>query len=296
MAVNLIEWGATNVVTAALIGLEETVPGDMHSYTPVWVCGNFSLQANVSSLDADTGLVKELKNRWDNVLTDQGALGAEYYGVSTVSGSNDFTFPLLAAEVLISVELAAVISVSGFIFLLVVFTGADGSLSVVGTVSMVSILVLSFYCHLQFVTDTVDLLDIVVLIAITGMVVDFPCHVIMEYQHSTATATATTTTTNTTGDGTVAQSKPGVCACAVAWLPEPLVRSSAYISRALIAPLILTVIAGIPLLFATFQLLRKTGQYMIILGIVSYAYCITVLPLLLSLELFLKRRPAVPNA
>jgi uncharacterized membrane protein YdfJ with MMPL/SSD domain len=52
---------------------------------------------------------------------------------------------------------------------------------------------------------------------------------------------------------------------------------------ALLAPLILIVLMGVPLLFATFALIQKTGQYIIIMAIVAYAASLTLLPGLLML-------------
>ena len=51
-------------------------------------------------------------------------------------------------------------------------------LMLTGTIVMTLILATTFCLHLYFTTNVVDLLDIVVLIAIIGMIVDFPVHML----------------------------------------------------------------------------------------------------------------------
>ena len=61
-----------------------------------------------------------------------------------------------------------------------------------------------------------------------------------------------------------------------------LTETVVYMRGALLAPLILVIIIGIPLLFATFTLLQKTGQYLIIMAIVSYIVSVSILPGILA--------------
>jgi len=69
------------------------------------------------------------------------------------------------------------VSVAGFLGLL----RGDVGVTIIGALSMSAILITAFFVHLHVVSYEVDLLDIVVLIAITGMVVDFPARFIIEY-------------------------------------------------------------------------------------------------------------------
>lgn len=50
----------------------------------------------------------------------------------------------------------------------------------------------------------------------------------------------------------------------------------------LIQILILSAIAGVCLLFATFVLLRKTGEYIVIIAAVSYVYSLIILPYMIA--------------
>jgi len=66
-------------------------------------------------------------------------------------------------------------------------------------------------------------------------------------------------------------------------VPKSLYMSTLVSFRALWRPLILIVLSGLPLLFATFALLHKTAIYIIILSVVSYVVTNFVMPFLLAL-------------
>ena len=242
---------------------------------------------------------------------------------------------LLASEVLFSIELAAVISAAGFVVLLCVFTSSDIALTLLGTLAMFVIIAISICIHEYFFPGDFDLLDIVVLIAIMGMAVDFPIHYLMEFiisrqhyhtkkenedededndgersnstinnsgsgrsqlssfvgsnpnyippqealdhsQHSPLTPTDPNPNGNNSGGGKKEKFFP------------PLKTTMKYMTASLIAPLILTFLSGFPLLYAEFQLLRKCGQYIIILAVVSYVYCVFSLAYLMQLGCTLK--------
>jgi hypothetical protein len=210
----LLAWGIATTANAALIGIEiedstqtsllssviaqSTSTGtrssslfnmrsavadadDFSTIMPIWVCNNFSVVSPVPSLIADTAAAQSLLSKWKAVFAGQSSASAATYGVSVQMSSDAFTLPLLASEVLTSIEIAGIVSLLGFIVLLFVFT-FDFCLTLSGTLIMTVILCMTFCLHLYFVTNIVDLLDIVVLIAIIGMIVDFPIHMLKYFQ------------------------------------------------------------------------------------------------------------------
>ena len=65
----------------------------------------------------------------------------------------------------------------------------------------------------------------------------------------------------------------------------PLSQTVRYMRTALLGPLVLSVLSGLPLLLlSSFSLLRKTGQYIVILSIVSYVVACTLLPFACSVS------------
>lgn len=312
----------------------------------LWVCFNVSAKTEgVTSLMSDTPLAIKLSNRWNDAFASHGSTYANQYGIPTVVGSSEFTFPMLASEVLFSIELAAFVSGLGFILLLCIFTSADVGLTLLGTLAMFVIIIVAICIHEYFFVGDFDLLDIVVLIAIMGMAVDFPIHYLMEFvterQHyekklreqgideETDTEDNQEVDVNSerdirailndgqeslAGSGSIRSSQQGSGGMNPEYVPPteavepmlhhhnmgdsdaepidsnqkkkfypPLKITMKYMTSSLIAPLILTFLSGFPLLFAEFQLLRKCGQYIIILALVSYVYCVFFLAYLMPL-------------
>jgi len=163
----------------------------------------------------------------------------------------------LASEVLSSVKFAVIISISSFITLILLFT-MNIVLTIVGTICMAAIFSIALCLKLKLVDSIFDLLDIVVLIAVIGMLVDFPIHVLLKVnaQSERRTKTLSSTLYN--------------------------------LRKSIVYPLILVCISGWPLLSADLILLRKTGIYIIIISIISYATSLYIMPILL--ELYYLRR------
>ena len=310
----LIYWATQEYISGSLLGIEYN---NKSSINPLWVCLNVSaLTTGVDSLMSDTALAIQLSDRWNDAFSKHGSTYANKYGIPSVIGSSEFTFPMLASEVLFSIELSTIISVIGFIVLLCLFTSADIGLTLLGTLAMLVIVIVSICIHEYFFPGDFDLLDIVVLIAIMGMAVDFPIHYLVEFvgerghyerkalledaqNNSEAEQDNPNDDEEEEGVGDVRGTNPEYVPpdqlisspnSTRPSIPErkkrlypPLKSTMKYMNYSLVPPLILTFLSGFPLLYAEFQLLRKCGQYIIILAVVSYVYCIFFLAQLMPL-------------
>lgn len=214
-----------------------------------------------------------MQNKWKSFFSDNAAKEANRYGVPITVGSSDFTYPILAIEVYNSIILACIISVAGFFGLLWLFTYSDFALILLGTLSMILILVVVLCVHLVFFSNVVDLLDIVVLVAVISMMVDFPVHVILFYQNAREKEKKDKQIDFSSGETTSAKA-----------ISIPVSSTSQYMRFALLGPVILSILSAIPLLFASLQILRKTGQYIIILSATSYVFSVVLMPFLLGLS------------
>lgn len=324
----------------------------------------------------------KLSDRWTNAFNKHGSNNAKKYNLPIIIGSTEFTFPMLASEVLFSIELSTIISVAGFIFLLFVFTKADIGLTLLGTLAMITIIAVSVCIHEYVFVGEFDLLDIVVLIAVMGMAVDFPIHFLMEFVNerdkeelkkrsipsNIREQTMTENPPTSAPSGVIVESGGNSNSSEVGgimgpnsgggssgmnpdYIPEELLgidlgeenggswliadqlviaiqqarehrvqtnntgrnnnrngnnnnvstykhtsispilaKTHRYLFMALIPPMILTILSGLPLLRAEFQLLRKCGQYVIILAGVSYIFCIIFLPYYMPLGYRLRCR------
>lgn len=146
---------------------------------------------------------------------------------------------------------------------------------------MIAIFAIAICAHMYIFSATVDLLDVVVLIAIIGIVVDLPIHMILHYQQEREIENREKATKQATleEDERVGRVVPKPLSA----VSTALDKTNRYMRLSLFQLLILTLISGIPLLFATFLLLQKTGQYIVIIAIASYGFTVLVLPYLLAL-------------
>jgi len=235
------------------------------SFAPAWLCMQFTPYTQGNSA-LDGGGAHHLINQWNDVFLSNSPR-AQSIGVPILVGSNTFAIDILAAEVLYSVELATIISVAGFVGLIFLFT-CDVSIVTAGAFVMILVTITTLCLHLIFFTNVVDLLDIVVFIAIIGIIVDFPIHLIEHFLIQQSVSE----------NASVHELRS--CFPSVFHAIEDTLF---FMSRALFGPMLMTVISGIPLLFATLSLLRKTGEYMILMIISSYTITLLITPGLLVL-------------
>jgi hypothetical protein len=370
----LVYWASLDYSSGELLGIEAH---NSSWIKPVWLCFNISARTEgCSSLTSDPNLAVSLSDKWQRAFSQHGMIYSSRFHIPGIIGSSEFTFPLLSAEVLFSIILACIISAAGFVLLLVVFTKADLGLTFGGTLAMVTVVAVTVCAHVFVFRGDFDLLDVVVLVAVIGMAVDFPIHFICEFvrqqdkeaerlrrralefeaeqarldiardsapanPHFAAAPPLTlhpsrrsiddehgmnaswligeeilgaidssrlsrdrrlshSSWRNSTSDVMTEQqhrrqqqgqqrqlqdegddvdndtSLPP--AAAAKGVSPVLTKTHKHLAVALVAPLILTVLSGLPLLRAELMLLRKCGQYVVLLAVVSYFFCVLILP------------------
>lgn len=338
----LLKWAGTTSTSGSLLGVYST--NSTPYLSPLWVCANFSLRSYISSLQSNPSFVSGIKDKWQDAFTGTYSGGpgsnADKYGVSIVVGSNDFAYPILAEELVISIELAIIISIAGIVFLLMIFTFMDVGMIILGTVAMVATLIVTVCCHIYFFIRVVDLLDVVVLVALMSMIVDFPIHCLLyfmverqkandlissqrqgegrrilqgaprdseDYRRNDSEYSIPNDVPDVEADGVQEHATRGASRSYSGEIPHDSVAGDSndseseseasvvmaptkntftalkktfkYMSTAVVGPLVLSVLAGLPLLFlSNFSLLRKTGQYILILSVVSYVVTCVFLP------------------
>jgi len=339
----LLQWARSSVTAGSLLGTQSISTSPY--LTPLWVCANFSLRSyGLSSLQADPAYAAAVSEKWQQAFVNNGARFAFKMRVPLLVGSSDFAYPLLAQELKTSIELAVLISVSGIVLLLVLFTLCDVGLVVLGSLAMVTTLAVTVCLHIYLFTAVLDLLDIVVLVALMSMIVDFPIHCLLYFSSKRYKARKINSTLATASRGDASEiqgdvnyfTNPSSSSCQraphfdikssdsieMSIAPEyvhmtldpfpedsslpannfnnsnnddyhpptattniratkrtPLSRTVRYMWAALLGPVILSVLSGLPLFFLSdFSLLRKTGQYIIILSLVSFVMTCAVLP------------------
>lgn len=156
---------------------------------------------------------------------------------------------------------------------MVVFTWFNVFVTIFVSLLLVLVLASTVCIHLNLITPVIDLLDVVVLVAIVGMMVDLPVHVLLHYQHHQLKDVTTTVTMPST------------------FASAPTVSSTSwYMRHALLGPLLLSVLMSLPLFLAQLQVVQKTGEYMFFVVIVAYVASCVFLPPVLAISAALNGR------
>lgn len=242
---------------------------------PVWVLTNFSVSNPVASLTTSLSTAFNMISVWNTAIAGQSSQ-TNADSVQIIVASSAFQFPILAQEVLRSIELALIISIVGFIVLIFLFTW-NLSLTVLGTVCMFSVLVITLGLKLSLFSPVFDLLDVACLVAVIGMLVDFPIHLMLHLFHTTDSLQFITWFALRLGR---------VASYSHQALAESVYISSRYSVFALFFPLVIILASSTPLLPAYFSLIAKIGEYILLLVMASFIFTL----LLFSLMLFLSVR------
>eukprot|EP01039_Chlorochromonas_danica_P001927 gene1927-2105_t len=253
-------WGKQDTANSYSVGYFS----QSNTTSPVWVCANFSVVSNISSIGGDPGEVKQVRDRWKSAFADHATTSASSYGVPVITSSPAFTYPLLSHTQADFLKICLAATIVGFVGLLFIFTLSDFGLTVFGSLSIFTTLSVSLCLHIFFSSDEIDLWDIVVLQSIMLIVVDFPVYLIEEYMSARAFADKQTTT-------------------AIDKVLSPaLARTNKNMRWAIVAPIILMVCSSIPALFAKLEILARAGEYIIIVTLVSTIMTIFIQPYLLA--------------
>ena len=265
-----VQLNDSNEVAAA--GAWEGIGGKWNrGYVPIWFCTSFPLRTYVETLIGEEKVVHSILDEWNRVFSSDVMPGAAGHGIPLIFGADAFRLPLLAAEVLESLYIAAFSSLVGCIALVYMFT-MDLSHTLLVAFCLVWTIATTIFIQVSLYNDTVDLLDIVIIIALVGMSLDFPVHSVVHYAHDLEHADSEH------------PNRPGS------------MRLALYMAWALVPPTVMTAVAGIPLFYADLALLVKTGHYVVFMEVLSYLLCVLGLPPMIGLTYppkvlhFLKKR------
>jgi hypothetical protein len=202
-------------------------------------------------------------------------------------GSEAFEFPILAQEVLVSIELAIIISIAGFVGLIFIFTWSI-SLTIIGSCTMAAILIVALGLKLTLFSPVFDLLDVVCLVSTIGMLVDFPIHILLHFFDLTNNLRFDTSLESMMIPfGAFIQPREmskQACKHGNPDLLTSLKLTIKCLSFALFFPLVLIIGSSVPLTKALFVLLSKTGEYILLLVVSSYLLSLTLYSMMLFLS------------
>lgn len=234
-----------------------------------WICQPFDCRANVSSFFDDPNHAITMIDRWDHALYDKGDPGASSMGVHTLTSSDAWLFPVLSKSLVTALIQSSMISFLGCLCLLLLSTWNMKLMLLIG-LSMFFIIVIALTAHALSFSNTINLIDVVVLISFIGIIIDYPTHMAFHYQHDITQTDRDSGMTNESITSTTAHQKHK--------------NSFTYMRFSLVGPAFTTICSAIPLLFAEFTLISKAGEYVVILTLVTYIFVALIMPTLLRLE------------
>jgi hypothetical protein len=244
--------------------------GKYKTLSLTWVCQPFDCRANVSSFFDDPDHAIMMIDRWDHAVYDKGDPYASQMGVSTLTSSDAWLFPVLSKSLVKALLQSSMISFLGCLGLLLLSTWNLKLVMLIG-LSMFFIIVISLTAHALSFSNTINLIDVVVLISFIGIIIDYPTHMAFHYQHDIAHSERESfISSRSGGEGLTEQTKHQ--------------HSFNYMRKSLIGPAFTTICSAIPLLFAEFTLISKAGEYVVILTLVTYAFVTLLMPTLLRME------------
>lgn len=232
-----------------------------------WLCQPISCVSNVSSFLDDPGHALVMTDRWDHAVYDISSVAANQMKVGTLTGSEAWLFPLLSDQLVTSLSISLAISLFGSLSLLFIATW-NLKLSLLIGAGMVFVLILTLFLHLYIFSTVIDLIDIVVLLSFIGLIVDFPLHMALHYEHDL-----------TLQREVLQEGQSDVTANDKHFYQK----SFGYMRVTLLGPALTTTFAALPLLQADFTLISKAGEYVVIMCVCTYLYIALVMPTLLRL-------------
>lgn len=269
-----IQWtevASTTYTAGSLIGI--TTNSTNSNPNPAYICGNFSVRSYVSSIEAHENDIIQVKDTWESTFAREGTSKAKTFGIATMTTSPAFTYPVLNSIVLeMSLTRIIAIPLVFYAFLLWIFTIADVGLTLFGALGMFVILSIMVCLHAFFVSSTIDLFDVMLICGMLSIIVIFPVHSIGEYMNARAYVDRQMLLVETANDN---GQEDKVITPAISM-------TNKHIRHAIVMPTMLFVFTGIPMLMAELNIYRKVGQYMIIVGVLSFVFTYFIQPYLLA--------------
>jgi hypothetical protein len=265
------EVAVTSYTAGSLIGIATNSTSDIPN--PVYVCGNFSVRSYVDSIEGHQQEITKVRDTWESAFQLEGIVRAKGFGIATLSTSPAFTYPILDSIVQeMSLTRIIAIPIVFYAFLLWILTLADVGLTLFGALGMFVILSITVCLHAYFVSPDIDLFDVMLICGVLTVVVDFPVHSIGEYMSARAYVDRQQLLIESSNDHDAEERR----------VVPAISMTSKHIRHAIVTPTMLVVFAGIPLLGAELNIYRKVGQYVIVVGVLSFVFTYFFQPYLLA--------------
>lgn len=233
-----------------------------------WLCQPISCASNVSSFLDNPRHALTMINRWDHVVYEISSCSAAKMHVASITGSEEWLFPLLSDQLVQSLFISSVLSLFGSLSLLFIATW-NLKLSLLIGASMIVVILVSILLHSLIYSSLIDLIDIVVLLSFVGIIVDYPTHMAIHY-HQEVLCKQRGDRLSARRSGTIMSAFENR-------------KSFGNMRAALLGPALTTIFAAVPLLQADFTLISKAGEYVVIMCVCTYLYVALVMPTLLRL-------------
>ena len=241
---------------------------------PVWVCANFSMQ-DPNAFTIQNNLVNARVNTWNSIFSSSAATQLK---VNSIVGSPSFSTPIFESAVSTAVALGAVASIFGFIALVALLTQNISS-TVICTFSVFSICLIVVAIKLGTISNTFDLYDAIVLVTCFALFANFPMHFFFHFFNDSDHLRILYYKTEDYEDE-----------FDLLWnLPNSLMYTARYSLRAFLVPFLMVVAIGAYLLTSQLLIIQRTGQYLVIISIVSFVYTLTLFPFSLALSVRLAK-------
>lgn len=271
MANTLLVWASADPIASTLLGIRvRNTQISPLTYDPVWICTNFSLHVNVSSLQENPSFINDIERRWAGVVQSFGSDGAQSVGVQTVVGSVGVTYPLIQSQLAWPVAYLVFAAMTGYILVIAVATRGDVFFTVCGTFAMCAIGLIAVCLKIYVFSATLDIIDAFLVVGLTGVIALFPMFYLLHFIERKKEEK------DKRGEDVEKEN--------TVVLSIPLLQATRFLRLALLGPLILSICVSVPLLYASLQPVQKTGQYLLVGTLVSYVFSTSVYPFLLSLR------------
>lgn len=231
---------------------------------PVWICTNFSVRSQISSIHNDPDVIVDVRNAWAKAFDSYGTRNATIYDIDSFLSSDTFTYPLLSHRQVNPLKAIMICVILGFAGLLFIFTLSDYGLTLFGSLSIFAILMIMICLHLFFNSTTLDQFDLIVVVAVMVIIVLFPVQLIEEYMSARAYIDR---------EETLQIDRA---------LSPALSMANKSMRESIWSPLILIATIGIAPLFSDFVIFQRLGSLIIIAILVSGVFVLFFEPYLLA--------------
>lgn len=163
---------------------------------PAYICPNFTLLANVSSVEENPEYILDLRETWDTVFKKIGGVNAKSFGVNQFVTSEIFTYPLINFYENSFYRIYIGSSIFIIVITILLFSAFDFILTFLSAFTMVTMILLNFSFYFMTVSPNMTSVDLICFVASVVICVQFPVQFVEEYLNSRVSFEAGTLNTD----------------------------------------------------------------------------------------------------